>query len=581
LYLAFFVTMNRLCLLIFSTLCFFCAEAQNSFSFTIVDSASQEPLSGVTVMLKGTGKGVISDADGKATLKNIPNGKQVLLISMIAYKDQSLELNFPLYGNSPTVTINLVHSEGIEEEEVIISSSRTDSRIENTPTRIEVLGSEELTEESSVKPANIASLLGDVAGIQTQQTSAITGNTDLRIQGLPGGYTQILQDGLPLFGGYSGSFSILHIPPLDIKQIEIIKGSSSTLYGGGSIAGMINIISKKPKEGVKERNLMFNQTTLKESNFTIFLSDRNKKLGYTFFGGGTYQKEVDVNHDGFSDVAANESFFIHPTLYFYPNDKNIISAGINSHYEERNGGDMQVLSRETNQQHQFFIQNQSYRTTLHVNWENTINKTDKFIFKGTISQFNRNITSNVFGMKARQRSYFTEASYLKKSYKHDVVIGLNLSGDNFKKRLPDSSQISNFKYFTVGFFAQDDWHIHPKLTAELGLRGDLNVDYDVFILPRVSILYKINKDLNTRIGGGLGYKIPSVFENDLDERQYKFLHLDADVSAEKSSGLNWDINFKKRSGKFSVTVNQSLFITRINQPLVIVQAGQTISFINV
>src|SRR5947207_675943 len=82
------------------------------------------------------------------------------------------------------------------------SSSRTDSRIENTATRVEVIGSEEVEEESGVKPSHIANLVGDVAGIQSQQTSAVTFNTDLRVQGLPGDYLQLLRDGLPLFGGY-------------------------------------------------------------------------------------------------------------------------------------------------------------------------------------------------------------------------------------------------------------------------------------------------------------------------------------------------------------------------------------------
>jgi iron complex outermembrane receptor protein/outer membrane receptor for ferrienterochelin and colicins len=114
--------------------------------------------------------------------------------------------------------------------------------------------------------------LGDVAGIQIQQTSATTGNAEMRVQGLPGEYTQILKDGMPLFGGYSGSFSILQIPPLDLKQIEIVKGASSTLYGGGAIAGMVNLISKRPKEGEFEKTILLNHSTLKENNINLYLS---------------------------------------------------------------------------------------------------------------------------------------------------------------------------------------------------------------------------------------------------------------------------------------------------------------------
>ena len=241
---------------------------------------------------------------------------------------------------------------------------------------MEVLGAEEVNEEVGIKPGNIASLLGDIAGIQTQQTSAATGNTEMRVQGLPGKYTQLLKDGTPLFGGYSGSFSILQIPPLDLKQIEIVKGASSTLYGGGAIAGMINLISKRPKENVFEKTVLLNQSTLKETNANIYLSNRKNKSGYTFFTGMNYQKPVDVNKDGFSDVPDTKSFFFHPTLFLYPDKRNMISIGYNGVFENRNGGDMLVLKDKADNQHQYFDQNKIFRNTADINWENKISSKD-------------------------------------------------------------------------------------------------------------------------------------------------------------------------------------------------------------
>ena len=541
--------------------------AQNYFFGVVRDGQTREPLPDISVLLKGTGKGSVSDANGKIVLKKIPNGKQVLVFSGIGYREQNLEMNFPVSAIDSVFNIAL-EREGKEIDQVIIYSSRTDSRIENTPTRVEVIGTEEVKEESGVKPSHIAGLLGDVAGIQAQQTSVATGNTELRIQGLPGDYTQILRDGMPLFGGYAGSFSILQIQPLDLKQIEIIKGASSTLYGGGAMAGMINIISKKPKEGLKERSLLFNQSTLRESNINLYLTERNKKLGYTFFGGGAYQKEADPDKDGFSDVGSQETFFLHPTLYYYPNEKNILSLGVNSNYEERNGGDMLVLNRQTDLQHQFFIQNQSNRNTVDIVWENTVSRTEKLTVKMTASKFNRNMTTNVFGMKAKQLSYYSEASYALKNSKHDVVGGINANGENFKKRLPDSSGINDYKFFTLGFFMQDDWRIHPKLTIESGLRTDFHNQYGVFVLPRISLLYKISHVVTTRLGGGMGYKVPTLFGSSIDERDYGHLHLADNAEVEKSIGVNWDINIKKYTGTVLLSFNQSFFYTRINHPLV-------------
>ena len=99
-----------------------------------------------------------------------------------------------------------------------------------------------------------------VAGIQTQQVSATSANSSIRIQGLDGRYTQLLKDGFPLYAGFSGGLGLLQTPPLDLRQVEIIKGSSSTLYGGGAIAGLINLVSKTP-EDKRELNFLANGTS--------------------------------------------------------------------------------------------------------------------------------------------------------------------------------------------------------------------------------------------------------------------------------------------------------------------------------
>src|SRR4026208_1393577 len=293
-------------------------QAQNTFSCIIKDSQSQERLQNVSIVLKGTSTGVASDSSGKATLRNIPDGKQFFVFTSVGYTEFSLEVNFPLPVADSVFTILLEPAPTEEEQVIVVASSRTESRIEDLPTKVEVLGAEEVNEEVGIKPGNIASLLGDVAGIQIQQMSAATGNVEMRVQGLPGKYTQILKDGMPLFGGFSGSFSILQIPPLDLKQIEIIKGASSTLYGGGAIAGMVNLISKRSKEGVFEKTILLNQSTLKETNANFYSSGRKDKLGYTFFTGTNYQQKVDVNKDGFSDVPHVKSLFIHPNIFIYP-----------------------------------------------------------------------------------------------------------------------------------------------------------------------------------------------------------------------------------------------------------------------
>lgn len=553
--------------------------AQHNFNCFVKDAESKETLAGVTAKINGANKTTASDANGSVLFSNLPAGNIKISFSFVGYDNQTISFHIP-QGDSVQV-IYLQKAAAKIEEEIIVSSSRTNSRIEDLPTKVEVLGSEEVGEENGIKPGNIASLLGDVAGIQIQQTNAATGNADARIQGLPGKYSQILRDGLPLFGGYSGSFSILQIPPLDLKQIEIIKGASSTLYGGGAIAGLLNLVSKSPKLNSPERSITVNQSTLKESNLNFFLSNRNKKAGYTLFAGGTYQRAVDVNKDGFSDVPDLKTGFFHPRLFLYPNDKHTITIGYNLTYEDRNGGDMQVLHKTKDNQHQFFIRNKSLRNTIDAEWENKLNTIDRLIVKGTYSFFNRDINTNVFGMKASQQSYFTELSYLKKWERHTLVSGINISGESFEKKYPDSSLINPYSYHILGAFAQDDWKLSNKFIAQLGMRFDYHDAYQPLLLPRVSLLYKIDHHFTSRLGGGMGYKAPTVFNSDVDERYLANHNLAANILLEKSLGANWDINYKGKINGWQLTVNQMFYVTEIKRPVIAdVNGGAYYNYIN-
>lgn len=539
---------------------------------TVTDLAERKPLLGVSIHLVGSQKGTATDSLGRFLLK-LPIGSSLIRFSHTGYADKDTLVTLTA---EQLVTLNIALYAQKEEldEVVIVSSSRTNSRIEDLPTKVEVLGAEEVQEENGIKPGNIASLLGDIAGIQIQQTNAATGNADMRIQGLQGKYTQILRDGIPLFGGYSGSFSILQIPPLDLQQIELVKGASSTLYGGGAIAGMVNLVSKKPKLGKPEKSFTLNRSTLQENNLNLFLSGRNEKTGYTFFAGGTRQEAVDVNKDGFSDVPSVKSVLVHPRLFLYGGPTSTIILGYTLSYEDRNGGDMQVLDKGSSAQHQFFIRNKSLRNTGDITWEKKLPANAQFTLKASVSHFNRDVETSLFGMRAGQLTWYTEAAYTRKTERHNWVAGMNFNGDDFKKRLPDSTLLPNEKSSTLGFFAQDDWKFHDRFTLQSGLRIDLHDRYGTFVLPRLSLMYKMNPEITMRLGGGLGYKTPTLFNSEIDERDYRYLAGYAtSVKAERSLGMNYDINYKKKLSEWELTLNQTFFYNQITTPLVWQKAG--------
>ena len=409
---------------------------------TIVDKTDKKPLHGVTITMSNNKLGTLTDSLGVFSIKKIATGTLKMSIHYTGYENIDTLIQIQGMG------VQLLHFElaPVEkelEEVIIVASSRTNSRIEDLPTKVEVLGSEEVHEENGIKPGNIASLLGDIAGIQIQQTNAATGNADMRIQGLQGKYTQILRDGMPLFGGYAGSFSILQIPPLDLQQIELVKGASSTLYGGGAIAGMLNLISKKPKLNKPETSVTLNASSTNEQNINVFSSRRTKQFGYTIFAGNTTQKAADLNKDGYSDFPNLKSVFVHPRLFFYGKDQSTLAFGYMLTSEDRKGGDIKLLEGLNDPNRQFFIQNKMLRNSFDVSWEKPIGEAGQLNFKSNYSAFNRDIATTLFGMQGKQKSWFSELAYSKKSNKHHYVLGINFNGEQFTKNGMDSALLQN------------------------------------------------------------------------------------------------------------------------------------------
>ncbi|HKC37518.1 MAG TPA: TonB-dependent receptor plug domain-containing protein, partial [Chitinophagaceae bacterium] len=221
--------MKRFLSLIFSLL--YLNAYSQEVSFIVHDAATNEALGIVTVRNNLTNIPGITKKDGTYKILKQQSGNIEFAFSSIGYRDTSITINFPYNGPDSLV----VYMQRVTRtlEEVIISSTRTNSRIADLPMKVEVIGQEDLQEEIGIKPGNMSSLLGDLSVIHVQNISSITGNTILRLQGLDGRYTQLLRDGLPVYEGLNSNFGILSIPPLDLKQIEVIKGSISTLYGGG------------------------------------------------------------------------------------------------------------------------------------------------------------------------------------------------------------------------------------------------------------------------------------------------------------------------------------------------------------
>lgn len=538
---------------------------QNSVNVNVTDAETQKALQAVSI-ISNNSLLATTDSAGKATL-NLASGKIALKLSVIGYEKKDTIIILPAAG---AINITMQSQKNDLEEVTIIASTRNNQTMENGPMKVEVLGLAEMNEEAGLKPGNIASILGDVSGVQIQQSSATSGNSNVRIQGLDGRYTQIIRDGMPMYEGFSGNFGILTIPPLDLKQIELIKGSASTLYGGGAIAGLINLISKRPTTK-QELDILANYSTLHEFNANAYIAKRNAKFGYNLFAGYNHQEKKDVDKDGLSDLPEAKSYIFHPKLFFYPSPKTIISVGYIGSFDDRTGGDMQVLQGKSDAVHRYFDANKSQRNTGEYLLEQFFGGDTKLTVKGNLSNFTRDNTSDEYFIKGKQSSYYHEASIYVPLGKSDLVAGINLTGQHYETVVPQNTALPMFSGNTIGTFAQYDLHLHDNTTIESGLRFDHHDQYGGFLLPRVAIFHRFNEHWASRAGFGMGYKTP----NPLVEQNFDYTVLDLApysknlVRAEKSYGYNAEVNYKKQWSKdVTLFINQAFFFTTISMPVV-------------
>ena len=472
-----------------------------------------------------------------------------------------------------------------ELEEVRVQSTRTTRTIRNTPTRIETIDAEELEEKSNMKPANVSMVLHESTGLQVQQTSATSGNASIRVQGLDGRYTQLLKDGYPNFGNFASGLSILEIPPLDLKQVEFIKGPASTLFGGGAIAGVVNFISKTPKEK-GEFNFIVNQSNIGQSNIGGYASQRKGKFGYAILGLFNLQKSYDVDKDDFSEIPKSNNFTINPRIFYYPNPTTTFMLGNSFTKGIMKGGDMNVIAGNADSYHTYFEKNETIRNTTTFEFDKKFSDNNSFKLKQSWSFFDRNINIPNYEFAGFNTNIFTDASYLWKTKKQTIITGLNFQYDDFKQQ---NVSTLDAKSNTIGAYIQQTWDISEYIKLENGLRID-NVNYSnpnfsknqLFVLPKISALFKWNSKWNSRIGGGLGYKIPTIFTEQTETNQYQNVVALNNVEAEKSFGGTTDINFKTNfSDDLVFSINQMFFATQINKPLILQNSGANTFFKNV
>src|SRR5713226_513781 len=261
--------------------------------------------------IKADGLQAQTDERGEASL-SLPVGDHAITVSRPGFAPVTLQVTVRA-GAQLTVVFQLQEQRS-ESEVVVVSATRSGRIVEDQPIRVEAVPQEEIEENLTHAPGNLSTLLNELGGLRVQTTSPALGGASLRLQGLRGPYTQILLDELPLYGEQPDDFSLLQTPPLDLARVEVIKGTSSALYGGTALGGLLNLVSRLPGS---EPELLVNQTAQGGTEAVGFAS---RKLGggwgYTMLGGAHFQNREDLDGDGWADLPGYWRTELRPRVFW-------------------------------------------------------------------------------------------------------------------------------------------------------------------------------------------------------------------------------------------------------------------------
>lgn len=449
-----------------------------------------------------------------------------------------------------------------EGEEIVVQATRSNRRVQDEPVRVEVVTREEIEEKALMRPGNIAMLVSETGGVRVQVTSPGLGAANIRIQGLDGRYTQLLADGLPLYGP-SSSLGLLQIPPTDLGQVEVIKGAASALYGASALGGVINLVSRRPSDAPQTEALL-NVTTRNGQDLTGYTSTSlGNGLGGSMTGGLHRQERQDIDGDGWADMAGYHRWSLRPRLFWKGEGGAKLFATLGIMQEDRRGGT--VPGGLVPDGRPFRLDQDTRRLDGGLTAEAPIAGVGTAHLRASaMDQHHRHRFGAVIE-RDRHRTGFAEASVAGTAESTAWVSGAAIQSDDYRSRT-----FPRFDYrFTVpALFAQVEQQAGDRLTLAASGRVDFHNVYGTQASPRLSALYRPGP-WRMRASVGRGFTAPTPFVDEIEDAGLSRLESLSGLKAETARTGSVDVGYARGPFEGAVT----LFAADIDDALRLIDTG--------
>ena len=506
----------------------------------VVKDQDDNLLFGATVYNNTNNKSTISNEEGAFIIAS-KIGENKLIISYVGYTPIVVNID------GDTLNVGILKLENDSLEEVVISGTLSQVSKLKSAVQIELYSADFF---KATPKASFFEAIEGINGIRPQLNCNVCNTGDIHINGQEGANTMVLIDGLPLVSGLSTVYGLSGIPQSLIKQVEVIKGPASTLYGSEAIGGVINLITKLP-ENVHRFNIDTYTTSWGELNVDLGAKYQLKTIqgliGVNYFN---YSNPIDTNEDGFTDLTLQHRISIFNKIKMKRN-----SIAFRYFYEDRWGGEMSWNS-------DYRGGNQVYGESIYTSRIEMFGKYDvsKHLFlQYSLNNHDQNSVYGTTSYNALQTIGFVQGVYSKALKNHNLLVGATYRYTSYD----DNTPATEVKEVTSlpGLFIQDEWKLGNSQTLLSGIRYDKNSVYGDIWTPRLNYKWASkNESSVVRLGFGTGYRVVNVFTEDhaalTGARDVVFTE---DILPEKSWNVNINWNQKLYS-KFGTIFDLDLSV---------------------
>jgi outer membrane receptor for ferrienterochelin and colicins len=546
----------------------------------VIDGETKKPLSGVNVIIEHTTVGAATDRNGEYFIHHAPIGQLHLVASMMGYKqehrivevqaDQSVTVNFEL------------ESTILEMGALVVTGTSTPHLVEDMPVRTEVIPRLLIEQKHA---CNLAEALSFHTGIRVENNCQNCNFSQVRILGMDGKYSQILIDGDPVISSLAGVYGLEHFPEEMVDQIEIVKGGGSSLYGGGAVAGVINMITRRP---------MLNQARIKYQNNSSAgkldqhlgavaetITEKGTSGAYVF---GSFRKRnpYDHNNDGYSELGelCNESMGF--KWYYQPFENSELLMSFHRIHEERRGGNRFELPVHEAEIAEWI---EHWRSGGTIRWSHRPGALFDYRFFYSFSIENRKSYYGGLGGNTEQDQLDALAFYGKTenplqisgfqwNYRvssHLLTAGMQYTYDKLQdKTAAETAYYLDEFYTNLGAYIQDDLHFGDDEQVEIvaGIRFDKHSELsDWVISPRLNGKFDIGKSITLRAAYTTGFKPPQTYDEDLHlcgiEGDQRIIRNSADLKEERSHSFSGGLEYLGYLNNIPTMFSVTAFYTRL------------------